>query len=266
MAKLSLSVVIIAKNEEQRIEECIRSVYDLVDDIVVIDDHSTDSTVEIAKKYTNNIHIRKMGQEGVHRNFGASKAKNDWIFILDCDERPTPELIEEIKTIMANINQSDIKAFWVPQHGYIGDVELKYGGWSSGHLRIYHRQYVSWSEKEQDVVHPGIVWKPDAKAGSTKGRLNHYMYRNLEDFYGRVNRYTTLEAVKWHLDGRQMTLVKAIWRMVDRFFRRFIGKKGYKDGFYGFMLALLSGVYEIVAYAKYWELKNKGYYIDRFKK
>jgi len=65
------------------------------------------------------------------------------------------------------------------------------------------------------------------------------------------------------LDGRKMSLGKAIWRTVDRFWRRFIANKGYKDGYYGFVLAVLSGFYELAAYSKYREIKEKGYYIKK---
>ena len=93
---LALSVVIIAKNEQSRIKDCLESVHGWADEIVVVDDESTDDTRTIALKYTDTIFTRHMEIEGKQRNFGASKAKNDWIMILDCDERMTDELKEEI--------------------------------------------------------------------------------------------------------------------------------------------------------------------------
>jgi hypothetical protein len=88
----------------------------------------------------------------------------------------------------------------------------------------------------------------------------------VENFIAKMNRYSTLEATKWYLDGRKMPLGKAMWRSWDRFFRRFILKKGYKDGYYGFVAAVLSGFHEFAAYSKYREMKEKGSYLDRIVK
>ena len=93
---IALSVVIIAKNEESRIKGCLESVHGWADDIVVVDDDSTDDTRSIALKYTDKIFTRHLELEGKQRNFGATKVKNDWILLLDCDERLTDELKNEI--------------------------------------------------------------------------------------------------------------------------------------------------------------------------
>ena len=258
---LPLSVVIIAKNEEVRIKECIESVKGWADEIIIVDDNSTDNTIKIAKAYTDKIFTRKMDLEGKQRNFGVSKAKNDWVMMLDCDERPTDELKKEIEAVLTDKN-NDCVAFWVPQINFLGNVELKHGGWSNPHIRLYNRNSLKWSEAKHDVVHPGVHMTPGSKGKNLNGALIHYNFANIEDLIRKVNRQSTLEAVKWYLDGRKMSLGKALWRTVDRFFRRYIGKKGYKDGFYGFMASLLSGFYQIAAYSKYVEIKERGIYLN----
>ena len=260
-----LSVIIIAKNEEKRIKECLESVYSWAAEIVIIDDESTDKTCDIARPYTDKIFRRHMDQEGKQRNFGASKASYDWILILDCDERPTLELKTEIANIIENPVANTV-AYWVPQINYLGDVQLKYGGWSNPHIRLYDRRYVRWSEAAHDLVHPGLKVDPDKLGGNLKSSMIHYGFANIEDFIRKVNRQSTLEAVKWHLDGRNMSRGKAMWRTVDRFFRRYIGKKGHKDGYLGFVAAVLSSFYEFAAYSKYLEIKKNGAYLDLVKK
>ena len=257
---LPLSVVIIAKNEQGRIKDCLESVYGWADDIVVLDDESTDNTRAIAAGFTDKIFIRHMELEGKHRNFGASKAKNDWVMILDCDERLTDDLKNEIAVALKE-GDPKIAAYWAPQINYLGDVPLNHGGWSNPHIRLYNKNHVKWSEADYDVIHPGLKTAEGYRGGTLKGKTIHYSFRNVEDFIAKINRYSTLEAKKWHLDGRKMSLGKAIWRTVDRFFRRFIGKKGYKDGYYGFVAAFLSGFNELAVYSKYREIKEKGYYI-----
>ena len=97
---LPLSVVIIAKNEQGRIKDCLESVYGWAEDIVVVDDESTDDTLAITARYTDKIFTRRMDLEGKQRNFGSSKAKNNWIMVLDCDERPTDGLKKEIEGLL----------------------------------------------------------------------------------------------------------------------------------------------------------------------
>jgi glycosyltransferase involved in cell wall biosynthesis len=260
----ALSVVIIAKNEQSRIKDCLESVAGFADEIVIVDDESTDDTRAIALKYTDAIVTRHMDIEGKQRNFGASKAKNDWIMLLDCDERMTDELKEEIAVALKE-GDPKIAAYWAPQINYLGDVQLNHGGWSSPHIRLYNKNHVKWSEADYDVIHPGLKTSEGYRGGQLKGKTIHYSFRNVEDFIAKINRYSTLEAVKWYLDKRKMSLGKAMWRSWDRFFRRFIAKKGYKDGYYGFVAAVLSGFNELAVYSKYREIKDKGYYISRFK-
>jgi len=260
IVSLTLSVVIIAKNEQNRIKDCLESVKGFADDIVVVDDESTDDTRSIVMKYTDKIFTRHMDLEGKQRNFGASKVKNDWIMILDCDERLTDELKSEIAVALKE-GDPKIAAYWAPQINYLGDVPLNHGGWSNPHIRLYNKNYVKWSEADFDVIHPGLKFSEGYRGGNLKAKTIHYSFSNVENFIAKINRYSTLEATKWYLDGRKMSLGKAMWRAWDRFFRRFIAKQGYKDGYYGFVAAVLSGFHEFAAYSKYREMKEKGYYI-----
>lgn len=257
-----LSVVVIAKNEHNRIKDCLQSVHGWADEIVIVDDESTDDTRSIALAYTDTIFTRHMDLEGKQRNFGALKAKNDWIMLLDCDERMTDELKNEIALAIKD-GDPKIAAYWAPQINYFGDVQLNNGGWSNPHIRLYNKKFVKWNESEYDVIHPGLKFSEGYKGGSLKAKTIHYSFSNVENFIAKINRYSTLEAIKWHLDGRKMSLGKAIWRTIDRFWRRFISKKGYKDGYYGFVAAVLSGFHEFAAYSKYREIKEKGTYLPK---
>jgi len=260
--EIPLTVIIMAKNEEARIEDCIKSAQDWAAEIIIIDDESSDRTREIAARYTGKIFQRKMELEGKQRNFGAAQAGFDWVMMLDCDERLTPELRQEISSLLKN-KTDNIAAYWIPKINYLGTHRLQYGGWSNPHIKLYDRRYVHWSEGKYDLVHPGIIIAPGYKGGNLKCPYIHYNFSNLEDFVKKDNRYSTLEAMKWHLSGRKMGLGRALWRTQDRFFRRFISRKGYKDGFYGFVAAFISGCHELLTYAKYREIKEYNTYMDR---
>ncbi len=256
---IPLSVVILTKNEEARIEECIRSVLGWADEIIVADDESTDRTKEIAESLGAKVIVKKMDIEGKHRNWAYSLAKNDWVFSLDADERFTAELKEEIIKILAN--NPEHSAYTVPRRNFLGDYWIKWGGlYPSAQIKLFRKDNFRWEEAE---VHPRAFL--DGTCGHLKSDLIHYTYRDWADFLRKLNNQTTLEAKKWYKlsledpkkAGYKMNLVHALWRTMDRFIRAFIVKKGYRDGFIGFMAAYSSSLYQIVSYAKYRELQKR---------
>ncbi|MEI8345577.1 MAG: glycosyltransferase family 2 protein, partial [Candidatus Omnitrophota bacterium] len=116
--KVKLSIVIITKNEAARIEECLKSVADWADEIVLVDDQSTDQTVAIAKKFTDRVYERRMDIEGKHRNYAYSLASNEWVLSLDADERVTPELRQEISVLLEK--GPDCNGYAIPRRNFIG--------------------------------------------------------------------------------------------------------------------------------------------------
>lgn len=244
-----VSVVIITHNEEARIGECLESVK-WADELIVLDDASTDKTREIAQRYTDKVFTRKMDIEGRHRNYGYSLAKNEWVLSLDADERITPELKEEIGKAIRN--PGGFSAFAIPRRNYIGNHWLKFGGWyPSAQLKLFQKSKFKW---EEVGVHPRAFL--NGICGQLKSDIIHLSYRDFEDFIAKQDNQTTREAEKWFKEGRKMSLAHALWRTADRFFRSYIRKKAYKDGFIGFIISVLAGWYQITSYAKYWELKR----------
>ena len=126
MNEAPISVVILAKNEEERIQDCIKSVIDWVDEVIVVDDESSDKTREIAQSLGAKVLIRKMDIEGRHRNQAYAQAENEWVFSLDADERPTEELKKEIREVIADTAHS---CFDIPFRTYIRDYWIRWGGW-----------------------------------------------------------------------------------------------------------------------------------------
>jgi glycosyltransferase involved in cell wall biosynthesis len=247
--KVALSVVVITKNEEANIKDCLESVK-WADEIIVVDDNSTDNTVEIAQNYTDRIFEKKMEIEGRHRNWAYAQARNSWVLSLDADERVTPELKLEITAAIADAGE--FKAFNIPRRNYIGNYWVKYGGWYPGaQLKLFKKEDFRWEEAE---VHPRAFLKGPSK--QLNSDIIHYSYKDFEDFLNKMNKQTTLEALKWVRDKRRMGLGRAIRRTVDRFMRTFLRKKAYKDGFTGFMVSVFAGFYQILSYAKYREFKK----------
>jgi len=254
--KTPVTVMIMTKNEEAKLGECLQSV-SWADEIIVLDDESTDKTCAIAEGFGARVIKRKMDLEGIHRNFGYAQAKNEWVLSLDADERVTPELGEEIvKTINEGI---DCNVFAIPLRNYIGDYWIKHGGWYPAYKdRLFKKEHFRY---EEVGVHPRVFY--DGERGVLKSDIIHLSYRDFSDFLNKSNRLTTLEAQKWFEDGRPMGFGRALWRAGDRFFRSYFGKNGRKDGFIGFMIAFFAAFYQIMSYAKYWELKNKNQEVSK---
>ncbi len=248
---IPLSVVILTKNEEQNIRACLESVAGWAGEIVVVDDESTDKTVDIASNYTGRIIIRKMDVEGKHRNFAYSCAKNTWVLSLDADERVTEELKREIKETLSR--HSEYNGFTIPRRNFIGDYWVKYGGWyPSPQLKLFKKDKFRY---EEVGVHPRAFM--DDPCGHLKSDIIHYSYRNLEDFIAKLNNQTTREAQKWFNQNKPMRAVRFLWRTLDRFIRTYIGRRGYKDGFIGFVIAFNAAMYQVISYLKYQEIARE---------
>lgn len=247
-----LTVVIITKNEEARLLPCLESV-SWADEVIVLDDESTDKTFQIAQDFGAKVIKRKMDVEGRHRNFGYSQAKNEWVLSLDADERVTSELRDEITELFKK--GFTAPGYNIPRKNYIGDYWVRYGGWyPSAQMKLFRKDKFKWEEVK---VHPRAFLKGGA-AGFLKNDILHYSYRDFSDFLSKLNKQTTWEAKKWADDKRPMNLPKALWRAIDRFYRTYYSKKAKLDGFVGFMVAVFAALYQVISYAKYWEMTREG--------
>ena len=247
--KIPLTVVIIAKNEEANIEEGLKSVYGWADEIIVVDDLSTDKTVEISKKYAKVI-TRKMENEGIHRNWAYAQAKNSWVLSLDADEKVTPELREEVSR---EIKTASHAAFDIPLRTFIGNYWVKHGGWyPASKVRLFRKEKFKYEEVQ---VHPRVFI--DGSCGHLKSDIIHKGYPDFEHLLASLNRQTTLEAQKWIDTKRKYTCGHMLWRATDRFFRKYVRKAAWKDGLYGFMIAYCDSLYQFLSYVKYREIINR---------
>jgi glycosyltransferase involved in cell wall biosynthesis len=257
MKKTPVSVVVITRNEEENIGACLDSVK-WADEVIVVDDNSTDRTREIASEYTDRIYERPMDNEGKHRNWAYSRARNDWVLSLDADERVTPELAVEISELLKG--RPEFKAYTIPRRNHIGKYWLRWGGeYPAAQLRFFLRDEFRYEEAE---VHPRAFLEGDC--GHLEGDLIHYSHRDIADYVKSLNGHTTLEARKWFKSGKKMSFGHALWRSLDRcFYRRILRKKSLKDGVYGLTVAVFSGMYQLISWIKYRELKdpalNSGY-------
>ncbi len=246
MSIVSVSAVIITKNEEDNIAMCLDSLKGWANEIIIVDDESTDKTVELAYKYTDRIFHRKMDIEGKHRNWAYAQAKNEWVISLDADEYVTEELKQEINEALVDTTHS---AFSIPLRNFIGSYQVRYSGWyPAGKVRLFKKSVFRYEEVK---VHPRAFLDDNGTNGHLTKDIVHKGYPDIEHFLGSLNRQTTWEAQKWIETNRKVTFGKILWRTFDRFPRTYFRKKGHKDGFFGFIIAFFASLYQIMSYMKY---------------
>ncbi|HBH97464.1 MAG TPA: hypothetical protein DDX89_06745 [Candidatus Omnitrophica bacterium] len=244
-----VSVVILAKNEAAQLRDCIETVR-WAEEILVVDDESTDDTAAIAASLGARVLCRRTDNEGRQRNWAYAQAQQPWVLSLDADERVTPGLRDEIITTVTTNPRWN--GYEIPRKTFIGPWWVRHGGWyPSPQLKLFRQGRFRYEEAE---VHPKA--EVNEGWGSLREPLLHYSYRNLEDFFATVNRQTTLEAAKWFRQGRRMSLGHALWRTADRKIRAFVLKGGYRDGMLGAAVASFASFYQLASYAKYWEASH----------
>jgi glycosyltransferase involved in cell wall biosynthesis len=249
--KAPVSVVVITKNEEENIADCL-SAAAWADEIIVVDDNSTDRTREIAASFTDKIFVKEMENEGRHRNWAYAQASNKWVLSVDADERITGELAGEIAALIDG--NPEFKAYTTPRRNHIGSYWLRHGGeYPAPQTRLFLKDEFKYEEAD---VHPRAFL--DGDCGHLKGDLIHYSHRDIADYVRSLNSHTTLEARKWYLTNRKMSFARAFRRTIDRcFYRRLLRKKAYKDGVYGLTVAVFSGIYQLVSWVKCWEMRTR---------
>ncbi|MFA4991765.1 MAG: HAD-IIIA family hydrolase [Candidatus Omnitrophota bacterium] len=249
MDKIPLSVVTIARNEERNISDCLGSTAGWADEHIVVDDFSSDRTVEIARSNGAVLFQRKMDVEGIHRNWAYQKARNHWVLSLDADETVTDELKEEISRA---IKSDEYVVYNIPLRTYIGDYWVRHGGWyPGGKDRLFRKSKFRY---EEVGVHPRVIY--DGKCGRLTGDIIHKGYEDFSELFRGLDAQTTREAEKWFNEKRKIGVFKMLWKAGDRFFRAYSRKQGYKDGIVGFVVAMNGALYQVFSYAKYWEMRN----------
>lgn len=245
---MSLSIVISAYNEEKKIEDCLKSA-SFADEIVFIDNTSSDKTAEIAKKYTSKIFTRPNDiMLNRNKNFGFTKAKNDWILSLDADERVTPQLQKEI---ISAINKEDsVNGYWVPRKNIIFGKWIKNSIWWPDHqLRLFRREFGEFPEKH---VHEYL--KVKGQTEKLENPMEHLNYSSVSQYLYKMDKiYSESEVKNFITSGKAISWIDALRFPANDFFKTFFAQKGYRDGLHGLVLSLLQAFYAEVVFAKIWE-------------
>ena len=245
----AVSAIVVCFNEEERIQDCLESLR-WCDEIVVVDAYSTDRTPEICRRYTNRFIQRVWAGYRDQKAFAHSQATRDWVLLVDSDERVTPELRDEIRNALLD-DAHEYAGYALPRLVHYLGRWWRRGGWYPDYdVRLFQRERATWGGSEP---HEKIL--VDGRVRRLRHPLHHYSYRSIEDHLQRINRFTSVSSRELKKEGSRWRLSDALLRPAARFFRSYILKRGFMEGFAGFYVAVTAAVYVFLKYAKLWEIE-----------
>lgn len=238
---MNLTAGIITKNEEDNISDCINSIKDIADEVIVVDDYSNDKTEAIASSLGARVYKRRLDNFSAQKNYLISKAMGKWVFVIDADERADDILRQEIKKALL---EDSCGGFSIFRKNFIFGKYLKYGGNGNDWVvRLFRKESARFIN---DVHEKPLV---DGKiCRIEKGAMNHYSTPDLSSYVRKLNIYTDIESED--LRKRRFLLLGIIFIPPSLFIRRYILQRGFLDGMEGFIYAVLSSVYSFIKYAK----------------
>ncbi|MBI2031142.1 MAG: glycosyltransferase family 2 protein [Candidatus Levybacteria bacterium] len=254
-----ISVVILTKNEEKNIEDCLQNLQ-WCDEIIVIDDYSEDQTLEIIQNskfkiqnYSSKIKTYQRYLDGdfsAQRNFGLEKATGDWILFVDADERVSEALASEISNIKYQI--SNINGFYIRRRDFMWGKELEYGETANIKLlRLARKEKGEWQGKVHEI------WNVKGKVGELKNSLLHYPHPTISDFLKEINFYSDIRAKELYDRGVKSNFFSIVLYAKMKFIINYFLKLGIFDGIEGLITALMMSFHSFLARSKLWLLWQK---------
>jgi glycosyltransferase involved in cell wall biosynthesis len=245
--------LVVARDEEQRIEACLTS-GSFADEIVVLLDRSTDTTAEIAARLGARIIEGSWADEGDRRMAGIEQCRGDWILELDADENVSPELASEITTILQS---PDADYYVIPFRNHIGRhwVEHGWGAYNGvgAKAALFRRGMKRWHGGQ---VHPAITL--DGGRGHLHCPIDHYVDEDISAMYARLNGYSTAAAADALAKDEIPSRLSTTRRFFSRFLKSYFQRRGYREGRYGIALAMFSALYPVLTHIKILELRDSG--------
>lgn len=234
--KASLTALIVAKDEATNLDDCLATVAWADEIVVVVDQASQDATFQIAKRRTDLVVARRFDDFAGQRNAGLELATADWILSLDADERVTPELKQEILSVLGD-SAAVADAYRIPIRSRILGRRFAFSGTQHDlPTRLFRRTRARWT----GLVHETLTVQ--GEVGALRGAISHRTIPNMRVFLDKINHYTTLEAKAMARDGRRYRSRDLLWRPIWTFFKLYLGKQGFRDGAEGLVFCALSGV------------------------
>lgn len=242
MAKIS--ACIISFNEEDKIEDCIKSLQGVADEIIVVDSFSTDRTKEIAEKYADEIYNQEFLGHVEQKNLAVSKASHDWILSLDCDERLSSELKESILKIKDDLETSS--AYKMARKTFYVYRWLNHCWYPDYKIRLFNKNAAMWGG-----VNPhDRVEVSGGNVVTLEGDILHYSFNNLSEHIRTLDNFTEIGAMEIIRRNKPVNIFSPWTHGLWTFLRLYIFKRGFLDGYAGLVVSVLSGMHAFVKYNK----------------
>jgi glycosyltransferase involved in cell wall biosynthesis len=232
-------------NEAANIVECLQGLQ-WADEIIVVDSFSTDGTVELARPLATQVIQHEYKNSAAQKNWIIPQAANEWIFLVDADERCTPELAKEVT---ATLNDPTQDGYWIYRRNFFLGKEIKHSGWNTDKvIRLFKREL----RYQELTVHAEII-VPSGRVGYFKARFLHYTIDSLDQFFEKRQRYALWASRDLDRRGKRGTLWRIFGHGLGNFFKMYVLRLGVLDGTHGFVLALLYSYYTAAKYIRLWE-------------
>ena len=241
-----LSALVVARNEEAQLRECLAGLA-FAGEIVVVLDRCDDRSPEIAREFTDRTIEGVWEREGPRRNAGIAACRGEWVLEIDADERVGPELAAEIQAV---IGGSDAAWHLIPIDNYVGPRLVRWG-WGaafgrSAYAGLFRNGAKHWGDQR---VHPALRLS-GVQGPTLENRLAHHVDRNISDMLRRLDRYTSLRAQDLRESGDIGSFAGNLRRIFSRFWKCFVARRGYREGAWGILIALCAALYPILSYLK----------------
>jgi len=229
-----ISVVIIALNEEEHIQQCIQSCLPIADEVIVVDSKSTDQTVKLARDLGAVVVQKEWEGYGQHKNYGVDLAHNDWILSIDADELLTPELQDEIRAM--TLDKGSL--YWIRNRVNYCGYWVKHTEWKPSYkARLYHRDVRRWNHK---IVHEALEGTEKVKRVELVEMMWHYSYTSYEEHLQKTENYARLSALRWIEESYRPGPLKRLAGPSVRFIKSYIFQLGFLDGKLGYQISRMS--------------------------
>ena len=239
------SIVIICRNESNKIGQTLKGLVGLSDDIVVYDTGSTDGTSEIVRSFPVRFVSGEWKGFGETKNAANALAKYDWIFSLDADEVPD----QQMRMALLNFDPASTNAVYACSFlNFIGDTPLRFGEWGwDKHVRLFNRLLVKWNAAP---VHEQLDYSAPVQELELPGKIQHRTVSSWSEHRAKMDRYASLNAQKYFELGKSSPVWKRILSPAFTFFHYYIFRLGFLDGASGFQCAWMTAVYTHWKYAR----------------
>jgi (heptosyl)LPS beta-1,4-glucosyltransferase len=244
-----LTVLITCKDEQSNIAECIASVRDLAEEILIADSGSRDRTLQIVASLGGcKVIQRDYVDSGNFKNWAIPQAKQAWVLVVDADERVTPELSHEIRDLLRDDPKLDGYAVYRTNH-FMGHP-IRYTSWGRDRvIRLVRRDLARYREHTDHTE----IDLPARQVGELNHRLIHYTCWQYDPYLRKLLHYTEQQAELWYRQGRRPSLLRLTCQGPLRFFRSYVLELGLLDGLPGFQVSMLTGFYSFLKQARLWQ-------------